>query len=129
MAKKRIATFLGPNKGLSISGDRCYAYSGQITITSAGESTFFDFTTGDYTSVINLQYVCSTDSSSDQTGKIYLNDSLVYHVLHNESRDQFNDAKFPQIIVLPPNTKFKFTMIPVGANTNWTATIAGRIYA
>ena len=43
MAKKRTATFLGPNKGLSIAGNHAYAYSGEITLPNATETTMLDF--------------------------------------------------------------------------------------
>ena len=45
MAKKRIATFLAPSKGLSITGSHCYAFSGAVA-ASGSEQTLLDFTTG-----------------------------------------------------------------------------------
>ena len=59
MAKKQIATFLGPNKGLSIIGNHAYAYSGpyQASTTSV---IVLDFSTGN-------QYV---------VGKLFLNGTI-----------------------------------------------------
>ena len=47
MAKEEIKTFLGPQLGLTISGDRAYAYSGAIDATTA-PLLALDFVTGDY---------------------------------------------------------------------------------
>ena len=46
MAKKRIATFLGAQKGVSIVGDHFYAYSGGLP-ASTTSTVALNFTTGD----------------------------------------------------------------------------------
>jgi len=125
MAKKNIATFLGASPTLVITGNRCYAYSG--VVTTSGETTLLEFTTGNKSILAELQYVSGTDSGVDQEAKIYLNGIIVYQPLHNETRDQFNDAKFPQILVLPPRTNFKFTITPGSGTPVWSATLTGRI--
>jgi len=54
MAKKQIATFLGPSLGLSITGDYCYAYSGGINLNNESK-IFLEFRTGKYTVVAGVQ--------------------------------------------------------------------------
>jgi len=44
MARKQIATFLAPNKGLSIAGEFAYAYNSTAASTTASE--ILSFTTG-----------------------------------------------------------------------------------
>jgi len=48
MARKQIATFLAPNKGLSIVDNHAYATSGIIPDGGSGSAatTMLDFTTG-----------------------------------------------------------------------------------
>ena len=56
MAKKNVATFLGTQKGLSIVGNYCYAYSGVVR-ANGSDTTALDFHTGDSTIVgVMLSY-------------------------------------------------------------------------
>jgi len=123
-------SYTGPAQALELAyPDLCYAYSGEINVSGTSEITFFEFTTGNYVAVIDLQYQSSTDSSNDLEASIYLNDGLIYHVLHNETRDQFNDAEIPQRFVIPSYTQFKFTITHIGGDAiDWTAQLTGRIY-
>ena len=123
-------SFTGPAQALEIiAPHHCYAYSGEINVGSTNEVTFFEFITGNYASHLKLQYQSSTDSSNDLEASVYLNDALIYHVLHNETRDQFNDAEIPQLLIVPAYTKFKFTITHIGGDAiDWTAQLTGRIF-
>ena len=51
MAKRRIATFLAPNKGLSVAGDYAYAYNQVGTDQLQSIANTLEFTTGNYLTV------------------------------------------------------------------------------
>ena len=64
MAKKRIATFLGPNQGLSVVANHAYAFSGILEADNGGSGTdYLSFTTGNYYTVANIQ-VYNTENDS-----------------------------------------------------------------
>ena len=76
MAKKRIATFLGTNKGLSIVGSHAYAYPGEVASTQAG-NTVLDFTLGDYYFVGHFNILTTDISGDDMVMTIKFNGSAI----------------------------------------------------
>ena len=58
MAKKRIATFLGPQLGLTVLGDHAMAMSGIISAGATQDTpdTLLSFTTGDFYFVGTIQF-------------------------------------------------------------------------
>ena len=72
MAKKRIATFLGPQLGLAIAGEHCYAYSGVASINNV-ETTQLEFQTPN--NIIRAVIIFNSLTTDKRfTHKIYFND-------------------------------------------------------
>jgi len=129
MAKKQIATFLAPNKGLSTLGNHAYGYSGEIEVDQTSPE-FFNFTTGDTYLVGEMQinyYDIAGDD--DMRYEIKFNGNLVmsYYVEY-ANRYSSPDNVIP--LIIPPRT----AVIVTGYNDNSTngrkniASIVGRIY-
>jgi len=126
MVKKRTATFLAPNKGLSIAGGHAYAYSGSIENAGTGgpDTTLLDFTTGDYLFVGTLDFTNTARLSHD----VYLNVSfngIVVSALEENSDDQ---GHFWYHYIIPPHTT---VIVKWGSNSTYDGSVAmaGRIYS
>jgi len=126
MAKKQIATYLGPNKGLSIVGTHMYATSGAVNFDDT-ETTCIKATTGNYYSYAYIQVGISEVSSDNVFLRVYLNGALVF--LHTVGDTQKIDRVTPVRVVIPPNTEFKVTMTNQD-DTVRSATVitTGRVY-
>jgi len=131
MAKKRIATFLAPNKGLSIAGNHAYAYSGIQAVGSGGQdvpSTLIEFTTGTYYIDIKLQAMRGypANVTHDYLWVVYLNGTAVYEFYDSDAT--FNEN--PIYLVIPAYTEVKVTTqnSTAGTNNNVGIAIAGRVY-
>jgi hypothetical protein len=116
MAKKQIATFLGPQLGLSTTRGYCYAYSGQVIVETA--TTLLNFPTGSKLAICDFQFSLGEDTTDNIVWEILLNGQLVSGSL-NESGQAGNPLE-PLKITLPP-----FTTVLVRA-TNFTGTPTGR---
>jgi len=131
MAKKRIATFLGPNKGLSIVGAHCYAYSG-ITAVDNNETSLLSFSTGSEYIKSKIQITNASDTALDSRYKIYLNEQIIYQYGTDVSGEYGSeeDPDPPIHVIVPPFTSVKIT----GMNSESTASInhvaifTGRVY-
>ena len=99
MAKKQIATFLGPQKGLSVIGGHCYAYSGSQVVGNS-ETTLLLFETGDYYSLIKWYPMFFTHTTDNCVWKSYLNNSLVQQTEADSTTD--NNETVPLRMVIPP---------------------------
>jgi hypothetical protein len=128
MAKK-IATFLGPNKGLSLLGTHAYGFSGIVANASSGtaDSTCFDFYTGP-------EYIDAKVSiMSDEVGgaslytRIEMNGETVFRLNLDSSSSGGFQFDNPFHMIIPPHTHF---VLFVGANANvdFTAMIVGNIH-
>jgi len=104
--KKRIATFLGPQFGLSLTGKHCYAYSGTTSITTA-EKIMLDFVTGSETIVGQIQFNIGVDTGSNFRCVVILNgqDTIAF-VISLDNRDA---PQGPVYIVIPPFTSVQVT--------------------
>ena len=126
MAKKQIATFLAPNKGLSIAGDHAYAYSGIHAIVSSPTlQTFLEFTTGNYILVAQVSWCGDAANSWDFHTNILLNGVLVWNATFEDGTAGTGDQPLP--LVIPPYTHFEGKLSSAGAD-NMAMTIAGRVY-
>ena len=115
MAKTKIganAIFSGPQKGLSIIGQHCYAYSGLVQVTTARE--FLSFTTGKDLIVANFQFTLGEDTTDNIVWEVTINGNIISGSL-NESGQAGNPLE-PLLITLPP-----FSFVEVNA-TNFTGT-------
>jgi len=133
MAKKRIATFLGPNLGLSIIGSHCYAFSG----TKGASTTVADqlnFTTG--TGYIVGKLFCNGSVEDAPSGSgdvsvfiISFNGTEVAR-LKTESGQEDMPMNAWNKILIPPNTHVIVTC-DSGANASDRLTsvvFTGRVY-
>jgi len=108
MAKKQIATFLGPNKGLSILEKHAYAYSGLIEDAASGSaaSTCFDFRTGKSYVLADLNWLTDYQGGNDTYIDILLNGESIFKGTYDTDPHVVNDQ--PVRILIPPLTHFEF---------------------
>jgi len=133
MAKKRTATFLGPNKGLSIAGDFAYAYSGLQQINTTPVEHLL-FTTGNYLFVGEVifqgaEYDQNVEAGTQSICFVKLNDTEILAVKIDTVREaQMNPSVFPFII--PSNTGVSIAIASQHTTTDYftAVTLAGRIY-
>ena len=125
MAKKRIATFLGTGKHLSITGNHCYAYSGKITVTNA-ETTLLEFTTGNYYADCNLELNYIQADADNVENFVYFNGVQVMGQVVTGGPDP---NKTPTRLLIPPYTKVKVSaQNEAVGNRPHVAGLVGRIY-
>jgi len=127
MAKKRIATFLGPNVGLSIAGDYAYAYSGNIQDAASGAADIemLNFTTG--TGVINA--IVDFDTLHEGADTVYfeieLNGSSVLSIGH----DSTNVSRTTEYhLIIPPHTTVVMKWGINAITTTACVLLTGRVY-
>ena len=110
MAKKQIATFLGPNKGLSIVGSHSYAYSGVVNIGNS-ETDMLDFQS-EHNYMVCTWYAHFNQPTADPVASedfrfiLYLNGN---QIAMTESPDSHTGRSKLQDIIIPPNTNVKVT--------------------
>jgi len=133
---KRNATFLAPNKGLSITaGNQAYAYSGTFQ-ASTSTAIMFDFQTPDHVVegefTLNGQvYYVSGSAGGHSVFKISFNGVVVglYKTVTTDSGDM--PVQCYQKVVIPPNTNVVVECIS-GENTSTellTAVFSGKVHA
>ena len=127
MAKKNIATFLAPSKGLSVLGNHCYAYSGSVAVGTT-ETTLLEFTTGDYYIVGEMKVTKNNDDGDDMQFQVYLNGVVIIGLVDQYGANDRIDNPIP--IIIPPRTIAKVTCDDLtGDNARpMLATITGRVY-
>jgi len=133
MAKKRIATFLGPQLGLSVVGEHAYAYSGVVNIGNS-ETEMLNFQSENNYMVCgwfaNFNQLTSDPlASEDFRFVLYLN-GLQIAMMETADSQQASRATV-QDIIIPPNTNVKVTgRNYTGSNTEpCGVVITGRVYA
>jgi len=129
MAKERIATFLAPNKGLSIAGNHAYAYSGVITVASASsaDTTALKFTTGNNYFVGDLSLQSDENAGNILYTTASLNGSVILAWKWDLSSSSGQGTDWPQPLLIPPNTEVE---IKVGAGDTvvFTVQLVGKVY-
>jgi len=130
MAKKQIATFLGPNKGLSIAKDHAYGYSGVLDINGT-ETSMLEFTSGDFYFVGTVQFNYVELNGYLFAYRFYLNNAILQGYL--EPSGSSGDPQPPTSIIpiiIPPNTVVKCTAQNLTDNTlqEQVCSMVGRIY-
>jgi len=134
MAKKQIATFLGPNKGLVTLGDHCYAYSGGINLNNEAK-TFLEFHTGKYTLVAGVQTTVKLGGLNVgkrvQT-KVTLNGSVIIDMGSKigATTTSFDDIPSPLNVIVPPNTLVQIAVFTddTEGDQPFYVSLTGRIY-
>jgi len=132
MAKKQIATFLGPSLALSYAGDHCYAYSGLYAV-SGSLQTHLEFTTG-------KQYIVGTvfcNGAADVTN-VTRGQETVFQIKFNginvaqlktSSETDDNNPTIWNDLLIPPLTTVLVTVISDAANFGETSVVfTGRVY-
>lgn len=134
MAKKNISTFLAPNKGLSITGEHAYAFSGTVANAGAASYTALSFTTGNYYFVGKLSVFGWLDDVSDGQGKqclttVKLNGNTVIFIKTDGSAETMPSTA-TENIVIPAHTFLEVIVqsFEADSNTYAGATLAGRVY-
>jgi len=128
MAKKNIATFLGPNKGLSVLGDHAYAYA-RVSTSAAGsaDTTALLFTTGNYYTVFDYIGFVNTENATNVCYvEIFMNNAEVFVALYNNPQDMRDDQ--PLQLIIPPHTKFEFKVGQASGGTSWSVIMTGKIH-
>lgn len=130
MAKTNIgsnASFSGPQKGLTIIGDHCYAYSGSVTIDTS-PTDFVNFTTGKYYSVVKLQIDSTAGSGNNLDFLVKMNGNII---VENEIANDYQ--VYPAFsnaleLIIPPLTEVQINGAVATAPKNWTLVLTGRVY-
>ena len=111
MAKKQIATFLGPQLGLSVIGEHAYAYSGVVSVDNS-ETEMLNFQSennyivGGWFAHFN-QLTGDPLASEDFRFILYLNGLQIAAIETNDSQGSSRNSI--QDIIIPPNTNVKVT--------------------
>jgi len=129
MAKKRIATFLAPQLGISVLGDHAYGYSGLLDIST--ETAMLNFKTGDYYFVGTVQFNYVEAAGEVFRYRVYLNDNVVQSYIDYGGSTAANQTISNLIeVIIPPNTIVKTTAANVQDSTKreQICSMAGRIY-
>jgi len=130
MAKEQIgsnATFSGPQKGLTVIGNHCYAMSGSIAINNTATETL-NFTTGTEYILGSFQAQYFSDGNDVYQHLLTFNGELVIGFEFNGSNNA--DGALPRTILIPPLTH----VVATADNTtdssanNVGAVITGRVY-
>jgi len=131
MAKKRIATFLGTQKGLSIVGTHAYAFSGSIAIdNTTNDNTYLKFTTGNFTFVGSMQGNISSlpgAGTDDFQYKIFFNGAIVQSYIIGGAKPTSHNEIW---LIIPPYTEVEITAADVtqASTIENCVSLAGRIY-
>jgi len=124
---QQIATFLAPNKGLSVLGDHCYAYSGAITDIVQADNTMLDFNTGKRYIKALFQFQTQT-TDDDIRFTISFNGQIVQgYTIGSSNNHAFQEGLR---IIIPPQTRVKCFGYNESSSTDRTgyASITGRVY-
>jgi len=119
-------SFTGTAQALEITGNRIYGYSG-VTAVDNNETNLIDYTTGNFVSVLRIQFNYTTDSGDNFTYFVRLADTIV---------QQFNvgqsvEGPYRQLsIIVPAYTNIKCSAANITGSTerNQVCGVTGRIY-
>ena len=133
MAKTRIganAIFSGPQKGLSMIGDHCYAYSGKVLSTgSAGPGDeLLSFNTGKGYIIADCIFQNDITSGSDTYFEIKYNGQTV--ILNKEASSSITEP-WAWILLIPPLTFVEVAWGTQSGATNFkgSVSLSGKVYA
>ena len=124
MAKKQIATFLAPSKGLSITGSHCYAYSGAKASAGSPGTDMLDFHTGDFYIVARIQWFYIAAAANDNNYRHYLNEIKIIDYLVSDSPGNSEPDNWIPLII-PPRTRFRCNVL---GSQQQMVVLTGRVY-
>jgi len=128
MVKKNVATFLGPNLGLSVAADHVYAYSGIITSVSS-LATLLEFTTGSRTikAIALFQLASGPASGVNYWFDIEFNGQVVNRQFLSKPYDSRQPSDSDNLhIIIPPRTNCKFTGNAVSGDKDFCVILRGK---
>jgi len=136
MAKVKIGTnaqFTGAQLGLTVIGDRCYAFSGSFSLDTSVQ-TLLEFNTGKGYIVATMGCCgpvnpADIGSGSNTLFRIYINGIVVAQNKQGtstEAQPTFSE----QTIIIPPYSTVKVDNISTDTTVSWKvqAYVTGRIY-
>ena len=121
-------SFTGTATALELVGNRCYLYSGKSDVSASGV-TFMDFKTGNFYSVVDIQFWTEDVSTDDWTIIINMNGiRIVGQRLASTSAELTGFV--PIRIVIPAYTEFTQEIYRASGSgsVGWASTLTGRIY-
>ena len=123
-------SFTGPAQPLDVVGDHAYGYSGVIATNSNIETTYMEFTSGNFYLVGFVNFNSLEFGGSVITYKIYFNGSVIQG--YDNRSDGSGDATEPDgslPIIIPSYTEVKCTCTSAdAANLDQIVSLTGRIY-
>jgi len=133
MARTKLganAIFSGPQKGLSMIGSHCYAYSGTVLSTGSGGAgdQLLSFNTGKGYIVADIIFQNDVTSGIDIYYEIKYNGQTV--VLNKEAAATITEP-WSWILLIPPLTFVEIGWGTQSGGTNFkgTVSISGKVYA
>ena len=134
MAKKQIATFLGPNKGLTIVGEHAVAYSGAIQAATSN-ITHLDFGSPVYQYVVGTisfmgpMKIDGVTGGGNAVAEIQFNGIECFN-LKVETGQEDMPSQITTPILIPPHTKVTIIVRSEFATAGSTTSvnIVGRIH-
>ena len=132
MAKKNIATFLGPKKGLHITGKQAYAYSGDVAVnqTPSDGVTLLLFQSPKEIIKGWVTVTKNTTDGDDFIYRLYYNNVIIQGWINDYSAGGRNDdTSIP--VIIPPLTEVKLTAYNDTGTTerNINGSITGKVYS
>jgi len=126
------ASFTGPAQALEIIGNHAYAFSGKFSAETV-DQTVFDFTSGNYYFVGELQFNGFVDDDNPGlltggTCQVLFNEIAILLLSIPGSDDSPHSVK--NLLLIPPYTKVTATLDGGGteADRHATVSLVGRIY-
>ena len=131
-SKKEIASFLGPQLGLSVLGEHCYAYSGSSTVTgaSSADTTLLNFNSSKNYIVGNLQPFSTARGSAQLYLVVKFNNQIIINAEFDDSGSINPLLDSPILLIIPPLTNVNVLVgLESGTNKAWSLTFTGRVYS
>jgi len=130
---KRIATFLGTGKHLSIAGNFAYAYSGIVAVAPT-DTTMLKFTTGNYLLVGTIQFLYASQADAAPSDDVFYEmkmngTSILSYIETGYASSNSMSPHDPINIVIPPHTEIEVISQMGSSNTiNQCVQITARVY-
>jgi len=123
------SSFTGPAETLELVGDFAYAYSGIIE-TQTSDTTYLDFTTGNYISIGKLEFFYAETPVADG-GHILYTVKMAETIIaqFTDRRDIRSSPTYrPMNIIIPAYTPILVICKAISATSDQAITFTGRIY-
>jgi len=134
MARTKIgsnATFSGTQKGLTVLGEHCMAYSGVTAIANTEVFCLDFFSPGKRYILAQVQIGSKDAENEDYVLKIYLNGIVVFANIFQNQGATYVDIANSIPLMIPPATEVKISLENIADtdSRSWTVHLVGRVYA